>query len=353
METERAFAFDVVVIGAGIIGLSLALELQSRGLQVALLERDLAFRQASAAAAGMLAVVDVHNPPPLHPLSRYSQSLYPAFLERISTLSGQEVPFQTETTVHYPDEGGVETLREWSVDPRQLGAALLAAVRSSNITLREHTELLDLSPGAHGAEALLRSGERIAANAFVFATGAWSVPEPLRSREHLIPGDAVKPLKGQMLRVALPPALTGLTEVHRRGACYAVPRTHGPYAGTAVLGTTVEDTGFDTSVHPDDLATVRANAATLVPAFAYEQAAPALESWAGLRPMTPDGLPILAASSLPAVFFALGHGRNGIQLAPATAMILADLVQHKQPAIDISAFSPARFQAIEASPAHA
>jgi glycine oxidase len=346
METESAVRFDVIVIGAGLIGLSVALELQTRGAQVLVLERDRAFEKASAAAAGMLAVVDVHNPPPLHPLSRYSQSLYPAFLERLHALSGQEVPFQTSTTVHYLDEGGVERLSEGSVDPGELGAALKAAVRAANVTVRENTEFVDLADGPHGTEAVLRSGERIAAKSFVFATGPWGVPEPLRLRENLIAANAIKPLKGQMLRVGLPPALAGLTEVHRRGACYAVPRTHGPQAGSAIIGTTAEDAGFDDSVDPATIAKMRADVATLVPDFADEQAAPEIESWAGIRPMTPDGLPILAASSLPDVFFALGHGRNGIQLAPATAMVLADLVQHKQPALDITAFSPLRFHAI-------
>lgn len=342
METELASSFDTVIVGAGLIGLSLALELHARGAQVIVLEKDRAYQQASGAAAGMLAVVDVHNPPPLHPLSRYSEALYPAFLERVRTLSGREIPFQTSTTVHYLDEGGVERLREWSLDPRQLGAALVAAVRSTTIVLREDAELVDLVEDSGGTEALLRSGERISSRSFVFATGAWALPESMRHRG-LIASGAVTPLKGQMLRVALPPSLAGLSEVHRRGACYAVPRTHGPDAGTCVLGTTVEDTGFDAGVDAAGLAALRSRVSELVPAFADEAAAPALESWAGLRPMTADGLPILAASSLPGVYLALGHGRNGIQLAPATAMVLADLVEHKQPAVDLAAFSPDRF----------
>jgi len=353
METEHGPSLDTIdtidtiIIGGGLIGLSIALELHNRGAQVLVLERDLAFRQASGCAAGMLAVVDVHNPPPLHPLSRYSETLFPAFLNRISVLSGQDMPFQTDTTVHYLEEGGTERLREWSVDPQQLGDLIVDAVRATSIVLRENSELVDLIDEADGNYAVLRSGERIRAKSFVFATGAWAVPEPLRSRENLIAADAVTPLKGQMLRVALPPSLTGLTEVHRRGACYAVPRTQGPYAGTVILGTTVESTGFDDTVDAEGLTTIRSRIAELVPAFADEAASPMLECWAGIRPMTADGLPILATSSRPDVFFAMGHGRNGIQLAPATAMILADLVEHSQPAVDISDFSHERFSRIE------
>src|SRR3978361_345512 len=90
---------DVLIAGAGIIGLSLALELHSRGLQVTVVERDTALSHASTAAAGMLAVHDSHNPCALYPLSHLSAELYPAFLNRIAEMSGERVPFQTKTTI--------------------------------------------------------------------------------------------------------------------------------------------------------------------------------------------------------------------------------------------------------------
>lgn len=349
MERRSALAFDSVVAGAGIIGLSVALELHTRGMQVLVLDRGEAYRQASFAAAGMLAVVDIHNPPPLHPLSRLSESLYPPFLARLRPLSGIDVPFQTTSTVHHLENGDTEHLEEGSVDPRQLGVALLAAVRAAGIPLREHTELTDIVDDSGELVAVLSSGERIPARSVVLATGAWSVPPALRQREDLLAPKAVKPVKGQMLRVALPASLAGLDQVHRRGACYAVPRTAGPNTGTAVLGTTVEFTGYETSVHASDLAALRTRVAELVPELADETTAPALESWAGLRPMTPDGLPILGESSHPGIFFAFGHGRNGIQLAPGTAAVVADLVQRKAPPLDLAAFSPERFAPVPAA----
>jgi glycine oxidase len=151
-----------------------------------------------------------------------------------------------------------------------------------------------------------------------------------------------------MLRVQLPPALHGLHEVYRSDAIYIVPRTLGPQAGTALIGATIEDAGFDTSTHTRDLTHLRTLAATLLPTLASEKDAPQLEAWAGLRPHTPDRLPLLGPlEGLPAQsirhFVATGHYRNGILLAPATAILLTDLIEGKPPTLDITPFSPTRF----------
>lgn len=322
---------DVLIAGAGIIGLSLALELHSRGARVLVLERDTALCHASTAAAGMLAPHDPHHPPALRPLAQLSAQLYPAFLERIEQLSGIAVPFHTDTTLQYPANDAPYRLAEHSLDPRQLAAALLEAVRTTRIDLREHNEF---SPAA--ADTPL-------APVIVYATGAWA-PHDLGNR-HVLP---IRPRKGQMLRVQLPSALYGLREVHRSDAIYIVPRTFGPQSGSALIGATIEDSGFDTSTHPRHLTHLRTLAATLLPALASEKDAPQLEAWAGLRPHTPDRLPLLGPiEGLPAQsirhFVATGHYRNGILLAPATAALLADLIEGKPPTLDLTPFSPARF----------
>jgi glycine oxidase len=151
-----------------------------------------------------------------------------------------------------------------------------------------------------------------------------------------------------MLRVQLPPALHGLHEVHRGDAIYIVPRTLGSQSGSALIGATIEDAGFDTSTHPRDLTHLRTLAATLLPALSSEKDAPQLEAWAGLRPYTPDRIPLLGPlEGLPAQgirhFVATGHYRNGILLAPATTVLLADLIEGKPPALDLAPFSPSRF----------
>ncbi len=171
----------------------------------------------------------------------------------------------------------------------------------------------------------------------VYAAGAWTSELMAGVRAEPV---SVAPRKGQMLRVRLPFALT---EVHRSEQVYIVPRTTGPQAGTALIGATVENAGFDTTVHPAALDDLRALAARLLPAFASTAEAPTVESWAGLRPATPDLLPVLGACARPGEFIATGHYRNGILQAPATALLMADLIEGKPPTLDLSALSPRRF----------
>lgn len=145
-----------------------------------------------------------------------------------------------------------------------------------------------------------------------------------------------------MLRVR-PRAGLQLREVHRSEHIYIVPRTSGAQAGTALIGATVEDTGFDARLSVHAAASLRSLAAALLPEFGSETDTPLVETWAGLRPSTPDGLPILGRLREAGRFVASGHYRNGILLAPATARILRDLLEGKSPAVDISCFAPERF----------
>jgi glycine oxidase len=322
---------DVLIAGAGIIGLSLALELHARHATVAVIDPQLALRQTTWAAAGMLAADDPHNPAALHPLASFSVALYPAYLRRIEAITGIAVPFQTDTVVQYLPGGATQRFPEHSVDPRQLAEALLIAVRSTPITLYENTgrwDFADLDDTLHIRTA---SGVHLFPRQLIHATGAW-----FQGRQ------IVTPRKGQMLRVAMPPGLD-LREVHRRADIYIVPRTAGPQAGSAVIGATDEDAGYDLRTHTLDLDRLRSLAAELLPDFASADDAPAVESWAGLRPSTPDLLPLLGALSQ-RQFVATGHYRNGILLAPATAVVIADLITGNSSPIDLSPFNPQRFQ---------
>ncbi len=314
---------SIVIVGAGIIGSSLALELRRRGADVVLIDRGQALAQASIAAAGMLAADDPHNPPALRPFATLSASLYPEFLQRLAALTGLEVPFQTLSTIQYSATDEAQQLDERSLDPRQLAAALRAALPLAGVTLREYADTLDLAPTA----------------TLIHTTGAW-FDSPL--------APAVTPRKGQMLRVQLPPALHGLDQVHRSEHVYIVPRLFGPQAGTALIGATVEDAGFDTTVGAEALATLRSSAAALLPELGNESTARMLEAWAGLRPATADELPILGRLQDKAnQFVATGHYRNGILLAPATATLMADLVQGKPLPPWLTTFAPDRFALAE------
>jgi glycine oxidase len=285
----------------------------------------------------MLAANDPGNPPELRELSRLSAERYPAFLARLEALSGIAVPFQTNATIQYREDGSTSRLAEHSLDPRQLAVAVRGAVAATSIQLLEHTQITAVQQDGRGAKIQLSERAPIAADAVIYAAGAWTTEVMSALDADPI---SVTPCKGQMLRVRLPFALD---EVHRSERIYICPRTSGPQAGTALIGATVEDAGFDTSVRASDLDALRALAAELISELASESDAPIVESWAGLRPSTPDKLPILGACSRSGQFIATGHYRNGILQAPGTALVIADLLEGKSPAIDTAALSPLRF----------
>jgi glycine oxidase len=343
---------DICIAGAGIIGLSLAIELHQHGRRVTILDRSAPLSEASTAAAGMLAAADPDNPPQLRALADLSLSLYPNFLQRLHTLSGHTVPFQTHTTLqsispHDPQDhlthGDLShllpalisgdhhfvLLDEHSLDPRQLAPALLAAVKNTTIDLRPETSVLSTDVIGDGVQIHTPSGT-IHANQFIDCTGSWSASTN---------GISVSPKKGQMLYVDLPPKFP-LHFVIRTPRIYIVPRTAGPNAGRALIGATIEDAGFDKTVYTSDIDHLRALAATLLPSFTDLQP---IETWAGLRPATSDGLPLIGAHpTRPHHYLATGHYRNGILLAPATAHVVAQLISGEAPAVDLTAFSPAR-----------
>ncbi len=365
MQHPSSSSPDICIAGAGIIGLSLALDLHRRGLHVTVLDRSTPLAEASTAAAGMLATGDPHNPSQLRSLANLSISLYPPFLDHISDLSGIRVPFQTHATLQAvphqtPGSEGELTptdldrllpaltpgdhrfilLDERSLDPRQLATALLAAVRSTTIDLRPNTPVqstLNQSTLNQDAAVEIQTPAGILhTKQFIDCTGAWA-----SSTSHPnLPADLqVTPKKGQMLAVSLPPSLP-LGVVVRTPDIYIVPRTSGPNSGRAIIGATVEDVGFDKTVHPSDIAHLRSLAVSLIPALAD---AAQLEAWAGLRPATPDGLPLLGAlPNRPNRFIATGHFRDGILLAPATAHVMAQLLLGETPSVDLTPFSPAR-----------
>jgi glycine oxidase len=348
---------DICIAGAGIIGLSLALELHHRGARVTVLDQSTPLSEASTAAAGMLASGDPHNPPQLHSLSELSLSLYPAFLDRLNILSGIRVPFQTHITLQALPSGFANTtnelsaaelarllpalnpghhrfivLDEHSIDPRQLATALLGAIHACTIDLRPDTPVLS-TRSINNAVEIQTPSSILRAKQFVDCTGAWaSITSPL-------PNLHVAPKKGQMLALALSPSLP-LHIVVRTPRIYIVPRLSGPNAGRAIIGATIEDAGFDKTLHLSDIAYLRSLAASLLPPLAD---APQLEAWAGLRSATPDGLPLLGPlPTHPNHFIATGHYRNGILLAPATAHVMTQLISGVAPSIDLAPFSPAR-----------
>lgn len=346
------------------IGLACALILRRRGLQVTVLEAGEAAKEASWAAGGMLAVEDPENPTAMLLLSRYSRGVYEQFLQVIEELSGRRVPLRTRETVQVlhatqtirsgrllsRDEarklvpGLSETdhtyllLEEASLDPRELCTALRAAAVNAGVELREHDRVVSIEASieAGGNEVVLTTVHgTVRADASVNCCGAWA--------GSLDASAGVAPSKGQMLVVAQPDG-PRLARVLRSPDVYLIPRGDR----RIVIGATVEDAGYSRQVDPAALSLLRKRAAALWPPAAE---APGVESWAGLRPASADGLPTIGRigggepgnrATNSARFVATGHYRNGILLAPGTAHAIADLVCGTKPAIDLAPFAPCR-----------
>ncbi|HEY0797305.1 MAG TPA: FAD-dependent oxidoreductase [Acidisarcina sp.] len=382
---------DVIVAGAGIIGLSTALELADAGLRVTVVERASCMRDASWAAAGMLAAGDPENPLALKELADLSLSLYPAYLRRVEELSGRDVPFRTSITLQATRLGerfdpfhligrkisslqalqvvphlatvGREFsfLEEASLDPRDLCAALPTAAKAAGVRVIEDTTVIAVAslPG-RGVEVRTSRGKFLTNN-FVNCAGAWASDiarlAPNSFRQKGSHGDSaeslpISPRKGQMVAVRVDDG-AALACVLRAPEIYLVPRGDG----RILIGATVEDAGFDKLVEPAKVHALLASAAALWPPIA---SATILESWAGLRPWSPDGLPIIGPGDCvsedsasdnsgftsPSQWVATGHFRNGILLAPATARLICQLVRGVATEIDVAPFSGDRFAPI-------
>jgi glycine oxidase len=359
---------DVIVVGGGPVGLSCACELAQTGRKILVLEAGEERGEAWRAAAGMLAAQAAsHQQDPLLELSvagreRYAE-LGPILLEQTGVdiglqlegiarvAGGDEEATALRATVGWqrqqghlcdwytaaevrtrwpwlgPTHGCLWAPRDGALDPIALVQALRAQARHLGVTtIRDRVVALERLGDRVGG---VRGSSSYVAADVVIAAGAWSreitgLPRPI----------SVEPIRGQMAALNWPPDVPPAIVIGR--SAYLVPR-----AGEALLGSTMEHAGFAPDVSAAGLAQIFTGTTALCPALAGGDV---LRTWAGLRPVTPDGLPIVGREpELEGLWYATGHGRNGILLAAVTGVLLAHLINGDEDPVDLTPLRPERF----------
>jgi glycine/D-amino acid oxidase-like deaminating enzyme len=212
------------------------------------------------------------------------------------------------------------------VDPRALVTAALKAARHRDVGISSGAEVKSLLVEGGRVVGVETDKAKYVAQTVVNCAGAWAGT--------IAPFDVpVKPIKGQMLAVVEAPRVH---HVIRSEKVYLVPRSDG----RLVIGSTIEDVGYNKQTDVSTLQRLFDAAVELVPGIAESRRN---EAWAGLRPGTPDELPILGETSISGYFIATGHYRDGILLAPITASLMSDVLTGKNPSFDLRPFAATRF----------
>src|SRR5215831_2666439 len=373
----------VAIIGAGVIGLGIAWRLAARGASVQVFDKGASGAGASHAAAGMLAACAEAEPgeEALVALGRESQARWPAFAAELLKVSGVDVDLRGEGTLvvaltaddqarlshqlvfqqklglplqwisaaetrrrepHLAGKlaGAVFSPEDTQVDNRKLATALRLAAEAAGASISEHRAVSTISSrGGRIDGIVLADGAKVAADVVVLAAGAWSRSIGGLGPELLPP---VRPIKGQMLALRMDPAAPLLTRVVWAPAAYLVPRRDG----RLLVGATVEEKGYDTSLTAGGMLTLLEAAWRAVPAV---EELPIDEMWVGHRPGSRDDAPILGAGPIDGLVYATGHHRNGILLTPITADAIARLVLDGVTEAAIRPFGIERFGSLPAA----
>jgi len=370
--SHKVSSCEVIVVGGGAIGAACARAAALRGLHVALCEPGPDRAAASPASAGMLAAQIEPAEDSIRGLGVRGRDLYDSLAPALRETTGLDIGFwragiasvafddaaadqlrdavaqqrqaglrcdwleAEEVTERFPGaapaaRGALYAPEDGAVDPAALTRALLADARRLGVALvpqRVVRVATAESPGRVTGVAL--ADGTISAEHVVIAAGAWSpgiggLPRPL----------PVEPVRGQMAAVPWPSGTPPAILYAEHG--YVLAR-----GGEALMGSTMEHAGFDGRVTDAGIAQIVQGAARLLPGLAGTRPT---RTWAGLRPMTPDGRPIVGADpEIRGLWYATGHGRNGILLAALTGDVIGTLLAGEATDVDIAPFSPARRQ---------
>jgi glycine oxidase len=364
---------DVLIIGGGIIGCSIAWRLAQAGMKVTVLDRGEPGMEASWAAAGMLAPVGEQlEPLVFSDLCIASRGLYPRFAAEIEESTGQSVGYRRDGSLLVAlDEKQEEDLRQihqtqtahgfklqpltqaeilgrapqlspeirsglfvpedhW-VDNQRLMRGLLAACEHAGVQIQAGCAVREFHTESDRVDsAIVDGGAHYVAKTFVLAAGCWSGEVVGWQHSPLIP------CAGQMMEFEL---CRDIPFVVRAGIHYLVPRPEY----RILLGTTAEYRGYEKAVTAKGLQSILENTVRLVPQVGDGRF---LRAWSGLRPDTPDHLPLLGYGEAENLVFATGHFRNGILLAPVTAEIVSDLILKGATSRPLEAYRPTRFKTV-------
>jgi glycine oxidase len=366
-------SFDVAIAGAGLIGSSIALELAQAGLKVAMFDRGEPGREASWASAGILSPAP-ESPAMISmvPLAKASMNLYPALVANVEEISGEKVGFRPKGTIdvffskdaiadlstlialHHGMGLKAEPLRpedarelepslspeleaaalrpeEASIDNRALTHAMLSAAKKSGVEIFAGSKVTGIVQEGGRCVGLKLGSETVSAKWTVIAAGCFSAG--IDGVKDFAP---VRPAKGQM--VSLRADGLKIERVIWGEKIYIVPRNDG----RVLAGATVEYVGFDKQVTAGGVEKILSAAIEVIPEFANARIE---ETWAGLRPDSPDHLPILGPTEIDGLVIATGHFRSGVLLTPITARLVRQWITERSVEIDWDRLSPMRFAA--------
>ena len=366
---------DILIIGGGIIGLSLARQLHKKGFKrITILEKGATGREASYAAAGMLAVqAETDQPDAFFEFCHNSNKLYPQFSEELRDETGVDIELDKEGTLYLAfnkaDESelrrryewqkkarlaveklsAIETHKlepfvspdilgslyfpdDWQVENRQLLHALEKYAGLNEIEIRENAEVKNLLIANNKIVGAETEREKFPAERVVLATGAWT--SLIKGAEFSSP--LIKPIRGQI--IVLHTAKRLFRKVIYSPHGYLVPRRDG----RILVGATIEDAGFDKALSAGATAVLRETAEEIAPNLVNLKIH---DQWVGLRPFAADGLPVVGEfAGVENLHIATAHYRNGILLAPITAKILADKIADGKHSEYFDKFSPHRLE---------
>lgn len=368
----------ILIVGAGISGLSIAWQLAKAGEDVTVFDRGKVGRETTWAAGGMLAPLVEAEPgeEELLPLLLESRTMWRDFAAELEAASNHGVDYRDEGTMvvaldrddharleflegYYRDmdlaverlsgrevlrrepylsrrvTGGLFSPLDHQVDNRKVVVALKEAALKAGVTLREDCAVLALETGAGRVKGLVTDEGFFESDLVILASGPWARELEGIPQEFLAP---VRPVKGQMAAVRMPDADPILRHVVWIPDGYLIPRRDG----RLIIGGTMEDVGFDWDLTAGGVMEILRNAWEALPGI-YDL--PLIETWVAFRPTSRDDAPIFGPSGLEGLHYALGHHRNGILLAPMTAKVICDQILKGELPGSAKPFTMARFEA--------